>query len=364
MSLEAVREAFVSRFGEPPEIVTRAPGRVNLIGEHTDAHEGFVFPAAIDRFVWLAASRTNEHTDLHSLEFETNEWTAYPNGVAWAFAERGIEVPNLRGLVTSDVPIGAGISSSAALEMAFAVAWNELEGLSLPAIELALLGQRCENGFVGVQCGLMDQMASACGLPGNAMFFDTLSREVTYCTLPEELAIVVADTTKSRELTSSKYNERREDCEEAARALGVRALRHATLGELEDAADLMSEVAFRRTRHVITEIRRCLDFGKALESRNFARLDDLMRGSHASLRDDYEASCLELDAMAEACNAAPGCIGARMTGAGFGGACVALVLRSTLSLFLEEASRTYFDATGLTGRLMRCEATHGAQRIA
>ena len=364
MSLEAVREAFVSRFDEAPEIVTRAPGRVNLIGEHTDAHEGFVFPAAIDRFVWLAASRTNGEVDLHSLEFDTNDWTVYPKGVAWAFAERDIHVPNLRGVVTSDVPIGAGISSSAALEMAFAVAWNELEGLGLPPIELAILGQRCENGFVGVQCGLMDQMASACGLAGSAMFFDTLTKEVIYRALPEEVVIVVADTTKSRELTSSKYNERRADCEEAARALGVRALRHATLGELEDAADLMSDVAFRRARHVITEMRRCLDFSKALESRNFSKIGDLMRASHASLRDDYEASCLELDAMAEACNAAPGCIGARMTGAGFGGACVALVLRSSLSLFLEEASRTYFEATGLTGRLMGCEAAHGAQRIA
>lgn len=364
MSFEAVRDAFVRRFGREPECVTRAPGRVNLIGEHTDAHEGFVFPAAIDRFVWLACSPTEGEFELVSQQFEADTWTVYPRGVAWAYAERGIPVPNLRGMVTSDVPIGAGISSSAALELAFAVAWNAMGTLGLTTLDLALLGQRCENGFVGVQCGLMDQMAAAGGKTGHAMFFDTLTKDVIYAPLPSDLVIVIADTTKARELTTSKYNERRAECEEAARALGVRALRHATLGELEDGADLMSDTAFRRARHVITENKRCLDFAKALQAEDRERIGSLMRASHASLRDDYEASCPELDVMSEVCNAAPGCVGARMTGAGFGGACVALVSRSSLGAFIEVASEAYLQATGLRGRFIACEAADGARRMA
>lgn len=363
-ALDTVFARFHDRFGEAPKIVTRAPGRVNLIGEHTDAHEGFVFPAAIDRYVYLAASPA-EGSDLSSEDIDHPSWKAYPEGVQWALEERGLHVPPLRAVVSGDVPIGSGISSSAALELAFAVAWNEIGSLRLSALDLAVVGQRAENGYVGVNCGLMDQMASACGKAGHAVFFDTLTKETVYAPLPEDVCIVIADTGRSRELTGSAYNDRRADCELAARTMGVRALRHATVGELEDAADLMPDSAFRRARHVITENQRCLSFARALEANDRPKIGSLMQASHASLRDDYEASCPELDAMAEACWASPGCVGARMTGAGFGGACVALVDRAQLDHFLKEAEARYQGKMGhLHSKFLVCKAADGASRIA
>lgn len=369
MSLEAVKREFVRRFGDEPELVTAAPGRVNLIGEHTDYNEGFVLPAAIDRFVWVAASRATT-ADFASLEFMDDssggglDWTAYPKGIEWAFREKGLTPTPLRAVASGNVPIGAGVSSSAAVEMAFATAWNELDGFDLGALALARIGQRCENGFIGLRTGLMDQMASACGREGHALLFDTLSFEIEAVPIPSELTIVVADTRTSRQLADSKYNERRAECEQAAGILGVRALRHSRLGELEDAADLMSEAVYRRARHVITENARCRQFADALLAGNLSELGRLMELSHESLRLDYEVSCSQLDAMAEACRSATGCVGARMTGAGFGGCCVALVLTSDLDRFLAEAAPRYRQASDIEGRFLACRAAVGARRVA
>lgn len=378
MSVDVVCSAFRERFGIEPEIVVQAPGRVNLIGEHTDTNEGLVFPAAIDRFVWVAASKSDQPAFV-SLDMPESEqgWLQYPSGVAWAFGQRGYtwspgadpanpkpQLPGLRAVVTGNVPIGAGLSSSAAIEMAFAVAWNELGGLGLEKMELARIGQECENGFIGLSSGIMDQAASMFGVKGHALLIDTFTLEIEPVPLPEGLAIVVADTGTRRELANSRYNERRQDSAKAAEALGVRALRHTTLAELEDAADLMSDVAYRRARHVISEIGRCRKFSSALQALDLPEIGGLMRQSHASLRDDYEASTPELDAMADACNHAPGCVGARMTGAGWGGACVALVHRAQMEEFVREASEEYRAASGRQGSFLACEAADGARRVA
>lgn len=365
MSQERVREAFVHRFGAEPAIITRAPGRVNLIGEHTDYNEGFVFPVAIDRYIWVAAS-LSDRMSLHSLEMSEGDdrWTAYPLGMEWALAERGVQVPPLKAVVDSTLPMGAGVSSSAAIEMAFGVAWNELTGAGITGLDMAVVGQRCENGFIGLKSGIMDQAASACGKAGQAMFFDTFFREITYTPIPSGISVVVAESGKARELAGSKYNERREECERAAAAIGVRALRHASLGELEDAADLMDEAAYKRARHVITEDARCLAFVDALKEGDLARIGELMRKAHFSMRDDFEASSPEQDAMVEACTAAEGCVGARMTGGGFGGACVALVRDSDLAHWTASALQGYADRTGLRGRFHVCQAADGAQRVA
>jgi len=369
MSLEAVKREFERRFGGEPELVTAAPGRVNLIGEHTDYNEGFVLPAAIDRFVWVAASRASESA-FCSLEFDAKgdsdglDWKAYPKGVEWALRERGLSPTPLQAVVSGNVPIGAGVSSSAAIEMAFATAWNELDAFHLPALELAKIGQRCENGFIGLRTGLMDQMASACGREGHALLFDTLSFDIEAVPIPAELTIVVADTCTSRQLAESKYNERRAECEQAAHLLDVRALRHARLGELEDAADLMPDTVYRRARHVITENARCRLYADALLAGDLAELGRLMTLSHESLRLDYEVSCPQLDAMAEACRSAAGCVGARMTGAGFGGCCVALVKSGDLDEFLAEAAPRYRQASGIEGRFLACKAAAGARRVA
>jgi galactokinase len=315
--------------------VAHGPGRVNLIGEHTDYSEGFVFPAAIDRFVKVAAERSSDVTRLISedkgegVPFDVNaidreavkdSWTKYPAGVAWALGAK----TNLAAGVASTLVAENGVSSSAALEMAFAVIWNEVDQLGHSNKELALLCQKAENEFVGMPCGVMDQMASAMGQRDHAMFLDTRSLEIEYAPIPKGIDLVICSTGKSRQLAGSEYRERREAVESAARKLGVKSLRDATM-KMVESGDL-SDVERRRARHVVTENKRCRDFAAALKKGKLDDLGRLMAESHESLRVDFEVSCPELDVMAEAARTAPGCLGARMTGAGFGGACVALVV--------------------------------------
>jgi galactokinase len=375
MPEQTVREAFIERFGTEPELIAVAPGRINLIGEHTDYNDGFVFPVAIDRQVWIAASLSDRASDVMSVELGEGSrfnaadvlpgvegWAAYPAGMAWALAQEGYEdLPNIRAVAHGSVPIGSGISSSAAIELAFGVAWNDLAGLGLDNEELAKIGQVCENRYVGVNSGIMDQMASAMGREGKAMFLDTRSLEIEYASLPPGLTIVLLDTGKPRALTDSAYNERRTQCEHAARLLGVDALRDASLEHLEATSDRMPDVIYRRARHVISENDRCRDFVAALEEGDRTSVGDLMRASHESLRYDYEVSSPELDAMAECAWDSPGVVGARMTGAGFGGACVALVDSESLEDFIQKVSFDYATRTGLEGQFLTCKAVNGAR---
>lgn len=373
---DLVREFFHEHFRAKPEIEGIAPGRVNLIGEHTDYNDGFVFPAAIDRNMWISARRTEGRTTLYSVELgegqpfdaasvspgDVEGWAAYAAGIAWALRERtGQAVPNIEAVVHGEVPIASGISSSAAIELAFAVVWNKLAGFNLPNKELAKVGQICENKFVGLNSGIMDQMASAMGKKDHAMFLDTRSLEITYARIPTELRIVLCDTGKQRELTDSAYNERRRQCEEAAKELGVKSLRDADCELLESRRASLSDLIYRRAKHVITENERCQEFVQALSGNDLARIGELMKASHLSLRDDYEVSCPELDTMAESAWASDGCVGARMTGAGFGGACVALVEADKLSDFVVETAMKYKKSSGLGGNFIACLAADGAR---
>lgn len=374
MSESLVRELFVRRFGAEPQVIGVAPGRINLIGEHTDYNEGFVFPAAIDRRTYVAASAAEGPSELYSNEVGEGEpfdaatvepgqvckWTQYPAGMAWALRESGT-IPNIRAVVTSTVPRSGGVSSSAAIELAFGVVWNRLAGLDLANVRLAALGQKCENRFVGVNCGIMDQMASAMGREGMAMFLDTRSLSIDYAPIPAGLSAVLCDTKKPRALTDSAYNERRSQCEAAARVLGVRSLRDASMDLLESKRAELDDVTYKRARHVITEDDRCVAFKQALSDGDLKAVGELMAGSHASLRDDYEVSCPELDAMAESAQNAPGCIGARMTGAGFGGSCVALVRQEKLDLFIDATLAAYEQKAGRRGAAMACEIVEGAR---
>jgi galactokinase len=374
MDVEALKRDFRSSFGIDPEIVTVAPGRVNLIGEHTDYNDGFVFPVAIDRCLYVAAARTDASTKLTSLQMgaavpfdshlvqpgQVHDWGQYAAGMAWALRDHGL-IPNVQALVSSDVPIGSGVSSSAALELAFGVLYNELGALGLGNKDLAAFGQKDENEFVGVNSGIMDQMASAMGRAGNAMFLDTRSLEMKYAPVPEELAIVLCDTKTPRALTTSAYNERRSQCEEASQVLKVKALRDANLEQLESHKNLMNQVVYRRAKHVITENDRCRKFVDVLSSNQTDVMGQLMRQSHESLRDDYEVSSRELDIMAEASWNAAGCIGARMTGAGFGGACVALVEKNRVAAFSEHVNLAYEKASGIVGEILSCLPVDGAR---
>lgn len=373
-----IRKLFVDTFGEEPAIAGVAPGRVNLIGEHTDYNDGFVFPAAIDRGLLIAAKAFEGVSELCSRQTGRGEtfdaatiepgnlsgWAKYPAGVAWALRRNGATLPNIRAVVDSTIPMGSGVSSSAAIELAFGVVWNRLAELGLDNPTLAKLGQVCENKFVGVNSGIMDQMASAMGKANHAMFLDTRSLEISYAPVPASVSVVLCDTKKPRALTDSAYNERRSQCEAAAAAMGVGKLRDATLEMLEAAKGSMEDVVFRRARHVITENDRCVAFKDALQNGDLALAGQLMRGSHDSLRDDYEVSCAELDLMADAAAAAKGVIGARMTGAGFGGACVALVHGDQVEAFIAQTLEKYEETSGRKGEAMACGLVDGAHLFA
>ena len=370
-------DLFSERFGAAPKVVSAAPGRVNLIGEHTDYNQGIVLPAAIDRHVAVAASRSGSESEVWSDGFEeaalfsVNQeqemagWTRFPSGMAWTLARAGMAVSSeIQAVATSDLPAGSGLGSSAAIELAFGALWNELDGLGLSGKELALLAQRCEHEFIGVMCGAMDQLASALGRRGQAMLLDTRSLTAEYKPIPEGLRIVLCDTGTRRLLGSTAYNERLAECEAACRDLKVQSLRDATLDRLHGTYEDRNSVKYRRAKHVLTENQRCVKFSEALDRSDYGAIGRLMEDSHSSLRDDYEVSCAELDAMAESAMLAPGCIGARMTGAGFGGSCIALVEAGQAEEFALGAGAGYRDRTdGFDPAFLVCTAEDGARLI-
>lgn len=365
---EAVRSVFRQFFGAEPEAWALAPGRVNLIGEHTDYTGGFVLPAAIDRCVAVAARRvTGPSCRLYSQTLQrevvldlddlhgASDFGRYVAGIAWAL---GGKVAPVDAAIVSDLPIESGISSSAALEIGFAALWNLLDGRGLSPLELAQVGKRAENGFVGLQSGIMDQLASAAGRRGHCLLIDTRSLESRPVRLPPDLAIVVCDTKKRRGLTESAYNERVEECRLAAEALGVPSLRDATPALLAQ-ANLPDPIGMR-ARHVVTENERVHRFVEALECSDRAKIGMLMAESHESLRADYQVSCPELDAMEAAARNSSGCAGVRMTGAGFGGCCVSLVERTLSEDFVTETTEFYRRTLSLTPEFLVCEASEGA----
>ncbi|MEW6752768.1 MAG: galactokinase [Candidatus Latescibacterota bacterium] len=379
MDLGAVVAAeFAARFGGPPAAVVRAPGRVNLIGEHTDYNDGFVLPMAIDRRIWIALRPVpGARVEAVSLDYGetrsfaldglreggTQGWLEYLKGTAWALQEAGLALAGWQGVLAGDVPIGAGLSSSAAFELAAARAFACASGFAWEPARMARLGQRAENRWVGVNCGIMDQMISARGRAGHALLLDCRSREGEHVPLPAGCAVVVLDTGTRRGLVDSAYNERRAQCEAAAARCGVRALRDVALTALQGHAGGMDEVTFRRARHVVAENDRTLRAGAAMRAGDAACLGSLMDASHASLRDDFEVSSSALDAMVEAAGAHPECLGARMTGAGFGGCAVALVRAAAAAAFARDTAVRYARATGNEPSVYVCQATDGAEVV-
>ena len=366
---------FERYFGHPPTFVVRAPGRVNLIGEHTDYNDGFVLPIAIDRAVWIALRPAPaQHVILHaldlkqsaefsleSLKHENQEWVEYLKGIAWALQQAGYPIEGWEGLITSDIPIGAGLSSSAALELASARAFAAVSGYPWEAIEMARIGQQAEREWVGVNCGIMDQMISAAGQAEHALLIDCRSLKTELVPLPPDMTIVVLDTATRRGLVDSAYNERREQCKAAARFFGVPALRDVSQTEFDAKADdTLDPVVFRRARHVIGENIRTLQAVTVMSQKDVAKLGQLINASHISLRDDFEVSSPELDKMVDCAQQESDCYGARMTGAGFGGCAVALVHTHAVFNFTETVSTNYQTATGLQPDIYVCTATDGA----
>lgn len=375
MSEKSAVELFSATWGAEPAWIGVGPGRINLIGEHTDYSDGFVFPAAIDREVWVAAGPSPSGlTELVSRELgpggpfshkdldparPISSWSKYPAAVAWAL---GAKTP-IRAAVASTLPPESGVSSSAAIELAFGCIWNLIDGLGYSNKDLALIGQKAENQYVGVPCGVMDQMASAMGRAGHALFLDTRTLEIDYAPVPDGVSIVLCDTGRRRQLAGGEYKERREQCESAAAKLGVPKLRDASLEDLDMASLLPVEE--RRAFHVVQENQRCLDFAHALAERDLALIGQIMEEGHNSLRLNFEVSVRELNVMAGLSRRHPGCIGARLTGAGFGGAVVALVHSAQVEDFVEKVADDYEKACpGYSARLMACVASEGARASA
>jgi galactokinase len=378
---------FQERFGEAPAYVVRAPGRVNLLGEHVDYNDGFVLPIAIDREIWLAFSPSDtDQTTLSAVDLSEDvsftletllaktdasgkdlpTWARYPAGVMWALREAGLATPALKGAYTSNVPQGSGLSSSAAVEMAFVLAWQTLGGWELPPMERALLGQKAENQYVGVNCGIMDQFASACGEQDRLLHLDCRSLEWHTLPLPNDIAIVIADTKMRRTLTSGEYNKRRADCEEAVRILsqtlpGIKSLRDVSVDAFNQQASQLPERVEKRARHVVEEIERSVRAIPLLEQGDMVEFGKLINQCHASLRDLYEVSIPELDTMVDLAQSLPGCYGARLTGAGFGGCTVNLVARDQAEAFSGALADGYESETGISPEIYICAASKGAE---
>jgi galactokinase len=383
--LAVVRGAFRERFGREAEGVAEAPGRVNLIGEHLDYNEGWVLPVAIDRGVLVAfGARDDMAVRAYSMDydgevsFSLSEPIARDDAYPWSHYVRGVFAVLLagghsgRGLdmaITGEVPIGAGLSSSAAVELATAGAVRAAWQLDIGDERLALLCQRAEHEFAGVQCGVMDQLAAALGQEGCALLIDcrTLAHESIPLRLEEQgIELVLVESGVARRLGSSAYNERREECAEAFRLLrdairdrAVQSLRDVTLDDFGKYSNVLSPALLRRARHVITEQQRVVDAVEALAQRDHAMLGELMNESHASLRDDFEVSCPELDRLQLLAKSQRGVLGARLTGAGFGGCTVQLVERAALPAFEQDVVGRYRSETGLPARMLVCHAADG-----
>jgi galactokinase len=343
----AVR-AYRERLDDGPEVITSAPGRINLIGEHTDYNGGFVLPCAVGRRVAVAMGRGGDR--LYSTNFDEvrpmgsdkdSSWADYPRGVAWAVGEAGHKIGNFRAVFAGDVPWGAGLASSAAIEAATALALDALFGLGMDRKELAVLCQRAENEFVGVQSGIMDQYASLLCEEGAALLVDCRSLEAEAVPLDleeDDLALLVCDTRVERGLADTGYNDRQATCKQAAKTLGVEQLRDAREEDLER----LSGEELKRARHIVSENARVLEAVGALRAGNFRELGRLMYASHASMRDDYEISTQELDAFVELAEEA-GALGARLTGAGFGGCAIALVQNGETEALARDVLRVFAE---------------------
>lgn len=375
-------QSFSARFASTPRIF-RAPGRVNIIGEHTDYNDGFVFPAAIDLYTWTAVSPRSDHK-LHVYSENLDEssdidlsqptphsrdhWSDYVHGVAVMLQKASIALRGVDMAVYSDVPSGAGLSSSAALEVSVASALLAASKHSLPLAEVAKLCQRAENEFVGARVGIMDQFASCFGSAHHAILLDCRSLDYKLLRLPDSISMVICNTMVKHGHSGGEYNDRRAQCEEGVRILkqrfpSIKALRDVTPAQLESHRDDLPDLIYRRCRHVVTENVRVLQTRDALEKGNLSAVGVCMAESHISMKHDYEISCRELDVMVNLASARDGLVGARMTGGGFGGCTINLVRTAAVDRFKAEMQSAYHKVTGILPDIYVSNAGDGVTEI-
>jgi len=379
--INILKSSFRENFGSDPESVVRAPGRVNLIGEHTDYNDGFVFPVAIDRDIMVAGRpRDDKLVRVYSLDFgamvefsldiidydSENKWSNYPRGVARFLQRDGYKLRGLDAVITGNVPQEAGLSSSAAMEVAMAMAFERVSGLEIDPVEMALICQKAENQFVGVNCGIMDQFISRMGKKDHALLLDCRKLEFEQVLLQlEGISIVVCNTNVKRGLVDSEYNERRKECERGVRRLeeflpGIAALRDVDIADFERYKYHLPLITEKRCGYVIKEDDRVLQSVQAFEENDLVRFGILMNESHIGLRDEYEVSCPELDDMVEIAWNTDGVLGSRMTGAGFGGCTVTLITEDDVEQLIEKVKKEYPERTGLQPEIYVFSAEDGA----
>ena len=372
------RQALTAAFAVQPTLAVQAPGRVNLIGEHTDYNGGFVLPCAIDYHTAIAgAPRADRRVRVLAVDYagETDEfdldqpivarddrmWANYVRGVVKYLLEAGHQLSGADLAISGNVPQGAGLSSSASLEVATGQFFKALCALAVTPTELALIGQRAENRFVGCNCGIMDQLISAQGEADHALLIDCRSLVTQSVAMPSDIAVIIINSNVQRGLVGSEYNTRREQCEEAARFFGVAALREVDLPTFEAKKGGLNPVVARRARHIITDSQRAIDLAQALKAGDLALIGELMAASHASMRDDFEITHPAVDALVDIVKAALGSSGgARMTGGGFGGCVVALAPQSLVGAVREAVAANYRQASGLDAATYVCHASAGA----
>jgi len=381
-TLLSLTNAFERLYGEQPRIY-RAPGRVNLIGEHTDYNEGFVMPMAINFSTYVGMSTRDDgvlriHSDIFKEETSMDltrapahgrkHWSDYPFGVAIKLREAGYSVSGANVLVHGEVPLGSGLSSSAAIEVSTGLGLLDISHEKIDRLQLAKTCQKAENEFVGARTGLMDQFIACFGKAGHAVMLDCRSLESQALPIPDDVSVVVCNTMVKHELASGEYNARREQCEDGVRVLArhlpkVNSLRDVTVTDVERLKDELGEVVYKRCLHVTSENDRVHSAAKALRQRELEAFGKLMYKSHQSLRDDFEVSCRELDVMVDLASHIDGVFGARMTGGGFGGCTVNLVASDTAEEFTRTIKSRYADATGSDPDIYICSAADGAERV-
>jgi len=370
---ELVERQYTERFHSLPTHLIQAPGRVNLIGEHTDYNEGLVMPLAIDLSLVMAiGARGDKRIAVHSLDLDSDAefslsklrntgsgWAEYMKGTGWSLQEHGYELAGWNGVFTSNIPIGAGLSSSAALEMATIKAFEVVSGFAWEPTALARIAQSAENNWVGVRSGIMDQMIVAVGKRGSAVRIDCRSLEYHPVALPADVSLVIVDSGTRRGLVDSAYNERREQCEQAARSFGLRSLRDLDLDRLQAGGLALAPELFKRARHVVTENERVEMAVAAMQDNDADRLGAILKDGHTSLRDDFAVSRVEIDTLVEIANGRPECYGARMTGGGFGGCVVCLVSRGSVARFVEGVLTEYRGISKLEAQAYVTSAQDG-----
>ena len=380
--MRILKALFADRYGAIPTIY-RAPGRVNLIGEHTDYNDGFVMPAALDVYTYVAVSPRPDRRlrvysdnlgemcdlDLDSIRpGRSGHWSDYVRGVAGVLGSSGYRLRGADLAIISEVPLGAGLSSSAALEVSTALALLSNSQISVDLTTVAKMCQKAEHLYAGMRCGIMDQFISCHGRAGHALMLDCRSLDFQFLSIPPHLRLMVCNTMVRHEHASSGYNTRRQECEDGFRVLaevlpGIRALRDVTVDDLENHSNCLSDVIYKRVRHVVTENDRVKNAATALEMGDIAEFGRLMADSHRSLRDDYEVSTLELDLMVELADGQEGMYGARMTGGGFGGCTINLVEAAHAPEVQQKLEQDYEARTGLRPTILICESSDGAETV-